>query len=126
MATQKRASARPASLRIAIRVVPAWFCSPLKTDAVLPDADDGGDDADLEPAAFQRLALFDMRLEIADVAAAHRAQARAAGKADGGKRLAHGAAVVAVARGVDVGFADGADKGAAAEELAEMAFLVAP
>src|SRR5205823_8946225 len=39
-------------------------------DPVLPDADDGGDDANLEAAAFERLALLDMRLEITDVAPA--------------------------------------------------------
>ena len=52
--------------------------------------------------------------------------ARAAGKPDLAQGLAHGAIAVAVARGVDVGFADRADIGAAAEETAEMAFLVAP
>ena len=95
-------------------------------DAVLPDADDGRDHADLQPAAFQRLALFDMRLEIADVAAAQSLQARAAGKSDLRQRLSHGAAAVAVTRGVDVGFAHGADIGAAAKKVAEMAFLIAP
>ena len=39
-------------------------------DPVLPDADDGGDDADLQRAAFERLALLDMGFEISDMAAA--------------------------------------------------------
>ena len=30
MATAKRAAARPASFRMAMRVVPAWFCTPVK------------------------------------------------------------------------------------------------
>ena len=38
-----------------------------KIDPVLPDADDGGDDADRKPAAFERLALLDMRLQISDM-----------------------------------------------------------
>src|SRR5205814_8981036 len=35
-----------------------------KCDPELPDTNDGGDDADLETTAFERLALLDMRLEI--------------------------------------------------------------
>jgi hypothetical protein len=42
----------------------------LKSDPVLPDPDDGGDDANREAAAFERPTLFDMRLEITDMAAA--------------------------------------------------------
>ena len=53
----------------------------LKSDPVLPDADDGGDDADLETAAFERLALLDMRLEISDMPPAFGRGARPAGKA---------------------------------------------
>ena len=49
-----------------------------------------------------------------DVAAAHRAQPGASRKPDGRQRLPHGALAVAVARRIDVGFADGADPGAAA------------
>jgi hypothetical protein len=36
-------------------------------DAVLPDADDRGDDTDAEIAAFQRPALLDMRFDISDM-----------------------------------------------------------
>src|SRR6202171_1852807 len=53
-----------------------------KCDPVLPDADDGGDDADRETAALQRLALLDMRLEISDMPAAFGLRARAAGQPD--------------------------------------------
>ncbi len=95
-------------------------------DAVLPDADDGGDDADLQRVAFEPLALLDMGFEISDVPAAFGRDARPAGKADLAQRFAHGPAAVAVARGVDIGFGEGADIGPAAEETAEMAFLVAP
>ena len=42
------------------------------------------------------------------------------------QRLAHGAGVGAVARGVDVLLGDVADIGTAAEKMAKMAFLVAP
>ena len=59
-------------------------------DPVLPDADDGGDDADLEAAAFERLALLDMGFEISDVAAALAVRARPAGKTDLAQRVAHG------------------------------------
>ena len=95
-------------------------------DSVLPDTDDGGDDADIERAALEGLALFDMCLEISDVAPAFGGSAWAAGEADFAQRLAHGAIAVAVARGVDVSLGESADIGAAAEEIAEMAFLVAP
>src|SRR5262249_28216865 len=97
-----------------------------EADAVLPDADNGGDDADLEPARLQPLALFDMSLEIADVAAALDGDACSPRKACACECLTHGAIAGAVARGVDICFAHPADKGAAAEERAEMAFLIAP
>ena len=97
-----------------------------KGDPVLPDADDGGDDADLEAAAFERLALLDMRLEISDMPAAFAAARGPAGETDLAQRVAHGSAAAAVARGVDVGLGDAADIGPAAEETAEMSFLVAP
>ena len=38
-----------------------------KADPVLPDPDDGGDDADPETAAFEALALLDMGLDISDM-----------------------------------------------------------
>ncbi len=60
------------------------------------------------------------------MAAGLRLAARAAGKACALQRLPHAAIGVAVARRVDIGFADRADKRAAAEKTAEMAFLVAP
>ena len=52
--------------------------------------------------------------------------ARAAGEACLAERLAHGPVTVAVARGIDIGLGHVADIGPAAEETAEMAFLVAP
>src|SRR3982074_3432780 len=50
-----------------------------KGDPVLPDTDDGGDDADPETATFERLALLDMRLEISDMPSAFSVRARPAG-----------------------------------------------
>ena len=97
-----------------------------EADPVLPDADDGGDDADLERAAFEHLALLDMRLQIADVTPAFAGRARPAGETGFAQRVAHGFAAGAVARGVDIRFGDAADIGPAAEKTAEMAFLVAP
>ena len=95
-------------------------------DPVLPDADDGGDDADREAAAFEPLALLDMRLEISDVPPGFGLRARPAGKTDIAQGVTHGSAAAAVARGVDIGFGDGADIRPAAEETSEMSFLVAP
>src|SRR4051794_19047117 len=77
-------------------------------------------------AAFQRLALLDMGLEVADVATRLRLAAGAAGKPDTLQSLAHAAVCVAIARGIDLGLAQGPDIRAAAEEAAKMAFLVAP
>src|SRR5205814_3923385 len=95
-------------------------------DAVLPDPDDGRDDSDSEAAAFERLALFDMGFEISDMAAGFAPRAGAAGQASLTQRLTHALVVVAVARRVDIGFGDAADIRAAAEEVPEMPFLVAP
>src|SRR5665213_2169198 len=97
-----------------------------KTDPELPDADDGGDDADRKGAAFERLALLDMGFQISDVTPAPGVFARAAGEPGLAQRLPHGPAARAVARRVDIGLGDRADKGAAAEKTAEMAFLIAP
>ena len=75
---------------------------------------------------LSRLALLDMCLEIADMAAGFGGEARAPGKAGVAQRLTHGAAAGAIARCIDIGFGHGACVGAAAEETAEMTFLVAP
>ena len=97
-----------------------------KRDAVLPDPDDGRDDPNFEAAAFERLALFDMGFEISDMPPAFAPRAGAAGEAGVAQRVTHGLAAVAVAGRVDIGFGDAADIGAAAEEVSEMPFLVAP
>ena len=107
-------------------MVPAWFCSPVKHDAVLPDPDDGRDDSDLETAAFERLALFDMGFEISDMPPAFVPRAGAAGEAGLAQRVTHALAAVAIACRVDIGFGDAADIGPAAEEVSEMPFLIAP
>ena len=67
MRVASRTIATPASLRRTMRVVPAWFCSPVSDDPVVPDADDRLDDADAQPAGVERVALLDMRFEIADI-----------------------------------------------------------
>src|SRR5438034_749346 len=95
-------------------------------DPVLPDADDGGDDADAETVAFERPALLDMRLEIPDMAPAFGRGARAAGKTHLVQRFPHGSVAVAIARGVDVIIGDSANVGPAAKERAEMSFFIAP
>ena len=48
IAATSRTSATPASRRSHIMVVPAWFCWPIRRDAVIPQADEAGDDADLQ------------------------------------------------------------------------------
>ena len=126
ISTQNLASARPASLRMAIRVVPAWFCSPVKMmrycqiptmDVTTPMS---------EAAAFERLALFDMGFEISDMPPAFAPRTGAAGEISLAQRVTHALAAVAVGCRVDIGFGDAADIGAAAEEVSEMPFLVAP
>jgi len=62
MATQNLANATPASLRTPMRGRAGVILLAGKADLVLPDPDDGGDDADYETSAYERLALLDMRL----------------------------------------------------------------
>src|SRR5206468_10498928 len=93
---------------------------------VLPDADDGGHDADGELAVLQRIALLDMRLDISDVPSRLAGDARASGKPHLGERIAHGAAAGAVARGIDIGFGHLPDIGARAEKMPEMSLLISP
>ena len=95
-------------------------------DPVLPDTDDRGDDTDPEIAAFERPALLDMRFDISDMPPGFGPGARPAGKTDVAQRLAHGSAAAAVACGVDVRLGYAADVRPAAEEVAEMSFLIAP
>jgi len=97
-----------------------------KGDPVLPDTDDGSDDANTECTAFERPALLDVGLQISDMAAALGLRARTAGKACLAERVAHGSVAVAVARGIDVALGHATDVGSAAQEAAEMTFLVAP
>src|SRR5439155_4163845 len=91
-----------------------------------PDTNDGGDDADLETTAFERIALLDMRLEISDMPPAFSFRPGPAAKAHVAQGLPHGSAAVTVACGVDVRLGHAADVRPAAKETAEMSFLVAP
>ncbi len=81
IATQNRASARPASLRTAIRVVPAWFCSPVNVMRYCQMPTIEVTTPIFSPAALQRVALLDMGFEVADMAAGLGGEARAAGEA---------------------------------------------
>ena len=67
-----------------------------------------------------------MRLEVSDVPPVFAQGPRPAGKSGLAEGVAHGLAAAAVARVVDLRLGDCADIGPAAEELAEVAFLVAP
>ena len=83
MATHNLAAARPASLAIFHPRGAGVILLAGKGDPVLPDADDGGDDADPETGAFQRPPLLDMGFEISDVPSAlgrARARPRKAGR----------------------------------------------
>ena len=126
IATQNFASARPASLRTAIRVVPAWFCSPVKVIRYcqMPTMEVTTPMLSAPLSSVWPCSIWASRYPICRPRSAR--DARPAGKADLAQRVAHGAAAVAVARGVDVSLGQGADIGPAAEETAEMAFLVAP
>ena len=67
-----------------------------------------------------------MGFEIPDVTPAFGVLSWTASQAGCLQRLPHRSRIGAIARRVDLLFADVANIGAAAEEMAEMAFLVAP
>ena len=125
IATQNFASASPASFRAAMRVVPAILLTD-EIDLVLPDADDGGDDADRKATAFERVALLDMRFQISDVPARLGGNARSSCEPHVGECVPHGAAAGAVACGINVGLGHLPDIGARTEEVSKVSFLVAP
>jgi hypothetical protein len=95
-------------------------------EPVLEDADDRGDHADALAGRLQDAALLDMRLEVAAVTALLQLDARRLVEASGLQRIAHAGAVVAMARGVDVGLGEAADEGLAAQHAAPMALLIGP
>src|SRR5262249_44154892 len=94
-------------------------------DPVVPVADDRLNDADLEPAAFEPIALFDMRFEITDVARWIELIARAAGEPRFGQGGAQRNAIAVFAR-VDLALRQRAGERTAAEHVTEMAFLIGP
>ncbi len=94
--------------------------------AILIDADDRRDDADLLVAGLEQATLLDMGFEIAAVAAVLELDAGRMLQPGGLQRIAHLRAVVAMAGGVDVGVCDAADEGLAADHAAPMALLVGP
>ena len=71
-------------------------------DAVVPDADDRLDDADAQPAGVERVALLDMRFEIADIMRRIDPLARPSGKAGPLQRFAQRRAVIAAPGLVDL------------------------
>src|SRR5439155_9232525 len=94
--------------------------------AVVPDADDRLDDADAQPAGVERVALLDMRFEIADIVPGIYPLARAPGKAGPLQGFSQRRAVVATPDLVDFLLGKRVGKRAAAEKIAVMAFLVGP
>ena len=95
-------------------------------DPVVPDADDRLDDADAQSGRVERVALLDMRFEIADIARRIDPLARPSGKTGAFQRLAQRRPVIAAAGLVDLVFGERVGKRAAAEIVAVMAFLVRP
>src|SRR4051812_20375644 len=98
---------------------------PHRNDAVVPQADDGGDHADLELRKLKPASLFDMRLEISAVAGRLHRQSRTPRITSLAERIAHHFAMRTIARPIDLVFADVANEGAAAEITAVMPLLVA-
>ena len=96
----------------------------LEDDPVLPDRDDARDDAHLEPAALERVALLDMRLEEAPVAARIERLARPAGEPRALERDPERRLVVAVGEPVDLLVGQKAAERAAADEGAVVPLLV--
>ena len=94
-------------------------------DPVVPVADDRLDNPDLLARSVEHVALLDMSFEIADIAPGIELLARPAGEPGFGERGAQRDAIAAAA-GLDLAFGERAGEGAAAEHVAEMAFLVGP
>ncbi len=97
MRVASRTIATPASLRRIMRVVPAWFCSPISETRKLRMPTIASTIADAQPGGVERVALLDMGFEIADMAAGFELFARPAGEPGARKRLAQRRAVVAAA-----------------------------
>src|SRR5580698_6609218 len=97
-----------------------------ENDAILPDADDAGDNAKPHSRLVERVALFDMGLEIADGVRSHDRFTPALRKTRGRQRLAKRRSVIVVARFVDLFVRDIANKGAASKKRAKVPFLIRP
>ncbi len=95
-------------------------------NSILPDANDARDDAETESGLVQRVALLDMRFEIADVLGRRDRLALPPRDARAFERRAQRRTVVLVASAADLVFRGVANEGAAAEKDAEMPFLVRP
>ena len=67
-----------------------------------------------------------MGFEISDMPPGFAPRTGAAGEISLAQRVTHALAAVAVGCRVDIGVGDAADIGAAAEEVSEMSFLIAP
>src|SRR3984893_1860065 len=93
---------------------------------VVPNADDSLDHADAQPAGVERVALLDMRFEIADIALGVDPLALTIGKTGALQSLAQRCAVVATPDPVDFFFGESVGKRAAAEKVAVVALLVRP
>ena len=109
-----------------MRVVPAWFCTPSNDDAEPMAADDRGDDADALAGVLQLGALLDMRLEIAAIARrVDHSRGRPANPACASASRSGVPVAIAAASSISASGSSAAER-AAADERAEMAFLVGP
>ena len=126
IALANRTSATPASRRIAMRVVPAWFCTPSKAMRKLRAPTMLVTTASRFPDAVEFIALLDMRLQVAAIARRIDRRARPPGQPGALQRRPQRRAVVAVVAGVELRLVHQAAERAAAEERAVMPLLVRP
>jgi hypothetical protein len=97
----------------------------LDRQAILPNGDDGRDDADLEAQALERIALLDVRLEKSGVAFRIDPEARSVRPASHLQGFAHRHARDTVEGPIELPLFERADERAAAEETAEVALFIA-
>ena len=96
----------------------------LDDDAELPDGDDAADHAGPQPGLFELGALLDMHFEETLVAAGVQLGPGDTLQPRFAQRVAQGLAGGAVHRGVDLRLFQNAEQAFAAQEAAEMAFLI--
>lgn len=95
-----------------------------KPHAVLMDADDAGDDAEVEAARLQIVALLDVGFQISEIAGGIDGSPLETGKAGAVKRLPQHHPGREISGAIDLGFIQHANRRAAAEETCKMRLLI--